>query len=231
MKKIIVFSILFCVGCTLKDPQEIFDKPYQIMFDKKEILADGVSKIVVRVSLKPNISGTNLIKLQTDFGTIDSTINFSITPAVQTLSIPATNKQAQFVLKANTSLTDSAKIIIGVGTSRYKESFVVKPALAEDMALILKKYSMPKSDSVTVNIKLWRSVGKVTDNLKINLESISKSDTSAKVNILPYVLTNNEASTFIIKSKNGIKGDVLIKASIIGTNNGLISKEFTLKIE
>lgn len=231
MKKIIIFLILFCLGCNLKDPQQIFEKPYQIMFDKKELLADGVSKITIRVSLKPDISGTNLIKLQTDFGTIDSTINFSITPAVQTLSIPTTNKQAQFVLKANTSLTDSAKIIIGVGTSRFKESFVVKPSLAEDMALILKKYSMLKTDSTVVNVKLWRSIGKVTDNLKINLESISKSDTSAKVNILPYVLTNNEASTFVIKSKNGIKGDVTIRATINGINNAPILKEFTLKIE
>jgi hypothetical protein len=229
MKKIIIYSLLFLSGCALQDPQAPINKPYQFIPDNNNILADGVSKVGMRITMGDNIDATKPVSIQTDFGNIDTTTNFSTSPALQKIVISSTNKQAQFILKAGTLLTDSVRFVIGIGSSRYRESIAVKPSLPEDMSVTFNKYAVSKTDTVGVNIKLYRKIGKVSDNLKITLEAISKSDTSANLIILPFVVSKDETAKVIVKSKNMVAGDVKIRVSIEGVQ-GVITKEDKITI-
>lgn len=213
MKKIIAFIVLIFIGsCNLEDPSKVFDGKewITISFDHDNIPADGISKRIITIRLEEPITEKTAVNISTDFGTLSTSLNGL--DALKSLDLKTNNGVVTAFLTSETKRVDSAIVFASVGEFANLKHLRVTTALPEAIVVIADKYLFPVQDSIIIEARLLRSIGKVSDNVRVDFSVVPKDTSSAQGILIPVVYSSGQKAITTLKSKNLKSGELRVSA-------------------
>ncbi len=231
---LVLLLVLGGTSCKVNDTffDELTDSLIQINTQRTSIYADGRDIIAIDITISPEFDTLNELRIETNFGYLDSNISTVGTSQSHSLQIRPRNGTKRIYLQADsTYLYTELLLQASMQQITVDKHITIIRSCPDDFVLRTASDSFATTDSLHAWVKLSKVNGLVTNSTKVFFE-VQPDTISPGTNgyVEPYSLSIGDSASIFITSFNQGTGYLLLKSYVIRQAGDTVFREKHVRI-